>query len=354
MTPKAATNHAPSRLTRRAFSLIELLVVITIIAVVIAITVPALSGARELARKSSTESSINSLVQGIGQFQTDNQRAPGYFSPEDMGHEDNLDRGFSSMQNIMLELVGGPVEGNGLTATNLLRVGPVRNDQVYVDPALIGIGDKAKGYYTPDAKDYQPAQGVEANADNKQLPEVLDAWGMPILAWVENDFGSTMNDDSNIDDFAQISAPANSSDPSARFYWAQNAGALSSDALGERQMEQAKLSLIGESVSDNDRRTHLAAFLGSPNSSVKTSSTATAILPRVGRGAVVFQSAGSDRVYLSKNDKGYGRIGGDFFFGRNLTPGSNVNSGQYPRKDGSQGSIDIIDGFNDIVTSAGN
>lgn len=352
MTPKAATNHAQSRLTRRAFSLIELLVVITIIAVVIAITVPALSGARELARKSSTESSINSLVQGIGQFQADNQRAPGYFSPEDMGHEDNLDRGFSSMQNIMLELVGGPVEGNGLTATNLLRVGPVRNDQVYVDPALIGIGDKAKGYYTPDAKDYQPVTGVEAIAPHKELPEVLDAWGMPILAWVENDFGSTMNDDSNIDDFAQISAPANSSDPSARFYWAQNAGALSSDALGERQMEQAELSLIGKDSAD--LQVHLAAFLGSPNSSVKTASAVGSILPRVGRGSVVFQSAGSDRVYLSKEDSGYKRIGDPFVFGRNLTPGSNVNSGQYPRKDGSQGSIDIIDGFNDIVTSAGN
>lgn len=352
MTPKAATNHAQSRLTRRAFSLIELLVVITIIAVVIAITVPALSGARELARKSSTESSINSLVQGIGQFQTDNQRAPGYFSPEDMGHDDNLTRGFSSMQNIMLELVGGPVADSG-ASTTFLEVGPIGSETVDVDPALIGIGDKAKGYYTPDAKDYQPAQGVEANADNKQLPEVLDAWGMPILAWVENDFGSTMNDDSDIDDFAQISAPANSSDPSARFYWAQNAGALSSDALGERQMEQAELSLIGKDTT-GDLQEHLAAFLGSPNSSVKTASAATAILPRVGRGAVVFQSAGSDRVYLSKNDKGYGRIGGDFFFGRNLTPGSNVNSGQYPRKDGSQGSIDIIDGFNDIVTSAGN
>jgi len=353
MTPKAATNHAQSRLTRRAFSLIELLVVITIIAVVIAITVPALSGARELARKSSTESSINSLVQGIGQFQTDNQRAPGYFSPEDMGHDDNLTRGFSSMQNIMLELVGGPVADTGGSSTNPV-VGPSSSNEVEVDLALIGIGDKSKGYYTPDAKDYQPVQGIATSVpEHNELPEVLDAWGMPILAWVENDFGSTMNDDSDIDDFAQISAPANSSDPSARFYWAQNAGALSSDALGERQMEQAELSLIGKDTT-GDLQEHLAAFLGSPNSSVKTASAATAILPRVGRGAVVFQSAGSDRVYLSKNDKGYGRIGGDFFFGRNLTPGSNVNSGQYPRKDGSQGSIDIIDGFNDIVTSAGN
>jgi len=359
MTPPATTRLTPSR---RAFSLIELLVVITIIAVVIAITVPALSGARELARKSSTEASVNSLVQAIGQFQADNQRAPGYFSPEDMGHEDNLDRGLSSMQNIMLELVGGPVEADGLSATNLLRVGPVRSDQVFVDPSLIGIGDKAKGYYTPDAKDYQPVQGTEATADHQKLPDVLDAWGMPILAWVENDLGSTMNDNSTIEDFAQISAPMNTTQPPARFYWAQNAGTLSSNSLGERQMEMSKLSLLGAAATkldgtpfnDTDRVNHLAAFLGSPNSSVKTSSTFSAILPRVGRGSVIFQSAGSDRVYLSKEDSGYKRIGDPFVFGRNLTPGSNVNSGQYPRKDGSQGSIDILDGFDDIVTSAGN
>ncbi|MCA9271874.1 MAG: prepilin-type N-terminal cleavage/methylation domain-containing protein [Phycisphaerales bacterium] len=352
MTPPAATHLNPSRIARHAFSLIELLVVITIIAVVIAITVPALSGARDLARKSSTESSINSLVQGIGQFQADNQRAPGYFSPEDMGSPDNIDRGFSAMQNIMLELVGGPVEANGLTATNLLRVGPIRNEQVFVDPALIGIGDKAKGYYTPDAKDYQPAQGVEATADHQKLPEVLDAWGMPILAWVENDLGSTMNDNSNIADFAQIKA-GDASDP-ARFYWAQNAGALSSQKLGQRQIDQAGDSLLGTEVTEMERVEHMAAFLGSPNSSVKTDATVRSILPRVGRGNVVFQSAGSDRVYLSDEDKGYGRIGGDFWFGRNLTPGNNVNSGQYDRKDGTKGSIDIVDGFDDIVTSAGN
>ena len=351
MTPPAATHHAPSRIARHAFSLIELLVVITIIAVVIAITVPALSGARELARKASTESTVNSLVQGVGQFQADNQRAPGYFSPEDMGHGDNVTRGFTSMQNIMLELVGGPVVDTGGSNPNLLTVGPSSSQEVEVDPALIGIGDKSKGYFTPDAKDYQPAEGVVANADHQKLPEVLDAWGMPILAWVENDLGSTMNDDSDISDFAQIKA-GDASDP-ARFYWAQNAGVLNSNSLGSRRIEEADLSLLGSSAAA-ERQRHLAAFLGSPNSSVKANATVASILPRVGRGNVVFQSAGSDRVYLSTKDKGYGRIGGLFVFGRNLTPGSSVSTGQYERSDGTQGSIDIIDGFDDVVTSAGN
>lgn len=345
MTLPAQTQPTTARFARKAFSLIELLVVITIIAVVIAITVPALAGARELARKSATQGTVNSLVQAVAQFTTDEQRAPGYFSPEEMGDRENTTRGFSSMQNIMLELIGGPVESAGL-ATNNLRVGPTRNAQIDVDPALINVGANSKGYYTPGARDYTTIEGATSIADHKRLPEVLDAWGMPILAWVQNDLGSIMNDSSVLSDFAQIQT-GEAANP-ARFYWAQNAAALNSASLSQRQIDQAAGSLLGAAAA-GDRPRHLAAFLGSPNSSVKSDQNVSNILPRVGRGAVVFQSAGPDRVYLSNKDKGYRTLAGLFTFGRNLTPGNLVSQDPY-----DNGSIDIIDGFDDIVTSAGN
>ena len=351
MTPPVATQSVTRTLSRRAFSLIELLVVITIIAVVIAITVPALSGARELARKSATQGTINSLVQGAGQFSADNSRAPGYFSQDEMGDPENINRGFSSMQNIMLDLVGGPVESS--SAAGLLQVGPSSSAEVDVDPALINVGDNSKGYYTPNGKEYKAVVGKNAsNADHRDLPDVIDAWCMPILAWVQNDIGSVMNDNSMISDFAQISTGA-SPDP-ARYYWAQNSAALGATALGQRQIDQNTQSLIGGSVMDADRVNHLTALLGSPSSSVKSDRTYSAILPRVGRGSIVFQSAGADRIYLSSKDKGYGSVGGEFLFGRNLTPNANVNAGQYPRKDGTQGSIDIVEGFDDVVNASGN
>jgi len=354
MTPPVATQSVTRTLSGRAFSLIELLVVITIIAVVIAITVPALSGARDLARKASTEATVNSLVQAISSYQADNQRAPGYFSPEEMGNIGNINRGFSSMQNIMLDLVGGPIDSSGTPNPNALKVGPTRALEVDVDPALINIGDNAKGYYTPDASDYKPAEGTQAIPDHMKLPEVIDAWGSPILAWVENDVGAVMNDTSEISDFAQITALQASTLPPARFYWAQNSAALSATALGKRQVDQATDSLLGLNVPDTERVVHMAALLGSPNSSVKTNSNFQSILPRVGRGKVIFQSAGSDRVFLAEKDSGYKALAGEFVFGRNLTPKANINAGQYERKDGTQGSIDIVEGFDDIVTSAGN
>lgn len=351
MTPPVATQSVTRTLSGRAFSLIELLVVITIIAVVIAITVPALSGARELARKSATQGTINSLVQGAGQFTADNGRAPGYFSADEMGNRGNETRGFSSMQNIMLDLIGGPIESGG-SNPNVLKVGPTRAVEVDVDPALINVGDNAKGYYTPSAKEYTTVAGTVAIADHQKLPEVLDAWGMPILAWVQNDIGSVMTDTSTISDFAQLYSTA-TGDP-ARYYWVQNAGALTSTALGQRQIDQNTQSLLGGGVMDMDRVNHLTALLGSPSSSVKSDRNYASILPRVGRGSIVFQSAGPDRIYLSNKDKGYGSVGGEFLFGRNLTPNANVNAGQYPRKDGTQGSIDIVDGFDDVVNAAGN
>lgn len=351
MTLPVAHRTTTSRIAHRAFSLIELLVVITIIAVVIAITVPALSGARELARKSSTQGKVQSLTAAIGTFSNDNDRPPGYFSQDEMGDTQNVTRGLTAMQNIMLDLIGGPVEA-GSSNPGLIEVGPIGGSTVDVDPALINVGSNAKGYYTPGAKDYQVVEGKVAVAEHQQLPEVVDAWGMPILAWVENDLASTMTETSVVDDFAQIVTPASSAAP-ARYYWAQNSGVLASTGLGPRRIDQRTASLIGMDAASNlpDR---LAAFLGSPSSMVKADANFRSILPRAGRGAVVFQSAGTDRVYLSSEDKGFGAVGGEFFFGRNFTPNNSITrDGQYLQKDGTQGSIDIIDGFDDILSSAG-
>ncbi|MEL7485492.1 MAG: prepilin-type N-terminal cleavage/methylation domain-containing protein, partial [Planctomycetota bacterium] len=91
---------------RRAFSLIELLVVITIIAIVIAITVPAIGAARDLARGTATQSQIQALATAVGSFQTDNERVPGYFNAAQMSDNDD---GFTSMQNVILDLAGGTI-----------------------------------------------------------------------------------------------------------------------------------------------------------------------------------------------------------------------------------------------------
>jgi len=357
MIRKPTTNPSATALRARAFTLIELLVVIAIVALIVGITVPALSSARNLAKESATNSTINSLNMSISQFEAAEQRMPGYFSPEQMGDTQNASRGLSAMQNILLDLVGGPVPDDGSPiSSDAIVVGPTTNDQVEVDLNLINLGEGGNNYFVPKESSFGVVQGGVTDADHAKLPDLVDAWGMPILAWAENDLAGPMNDDSDVVEFADL--VAGGTNP-AHYYWAQNAVYLNSAGLGLRQIAQRKpatdssepYSLIGFGGVTVER---LAALLGSPSAPLNPQASAASILPRSGRGAIVLQSAGRDLVYLSNKDKGYKEIGGEFFYGRNLTPGSNVNSGQYPRDDGTTGSIDIVDGFDDIVSSSGN
>lgn len=341
MYREAAAFSTTNTKTRSAFTLIELLVVITIIAIVIGITVPALGYARELAKRSSTNALIKDLTLSVEQFRADEDRVPGYFTADEMGDSENVSRGFSQMQNIMLDLVGGPVANDGLTSSDILQVGPTSASEIDVDPALVNIGESAKGYFTPKAKDYALVTGGETgNSDHAMIPDVVDAWGMPILAWAENDLGAVMTENSDIEEFAQIQAMSTGTQPPARFYWAQNAVYLRSNSLGERQVDQAGDSLLGVGQT-MDIPKHLTAMLGSPSAAANPDATARSILPRVARGTIVFQSAGSDRVYLSKEDSGYAKTGGDFYYGWSRSLGD----------DGTDDTVDIIEGFDDVISS---
>ncbi len=70
--------------TGRAFSLVELLVVLTIITIVIGVLIPSLRAARSSARTLATQAIIKDLSSASQSFKVDNKRNPGYFSPVEM------------------------------------------------------------------------------------------------------------------------------------------------------------------------------------------------------------------------------------------------------------------------------
>src|SRR5690606_30165947 len=146
---RPAMSHRQPPANRSAFSLIELLIVIVIIALVISIAIPSLSSARNAARNAGTRALLAQISQSASQFERDERRMPGYFDARAMGHTQNETRGFTAMQNMMLDLAGGtttdPVGGS------IVEVGPTTNDIVRVDTRLIGTeqGD-SKMYFTPD------------------------------------------------------------------------------------------------------------------------------------------------------------------------------------------------------------
>ncbi|HLP85965.1 MAG TPA: prepilin-type N-terminal cleavage/methylation domain-containing protein [Phycisphaerales bacterium] len=365
VNPSSARSSAP-----RGFTLIELLVVIFIIIVLVAITVPALASVRKSARVTETRGFMQGLATAIQTFELDKKSLPGYFSARDMGRQTNeTNAGFSGMQNVMLDLAGGWVAdtGNGSPGTNFRLMGPDLGNQatrVYVDPALVGsANNNSKQYFTPTAKNWRKQDGVEGGSranggttEHDELPELVDAFGAPILAWVDDTTGPRKFDNTT-SFFARADSGAGVD--AARFYRASNAAFLTpgvASLVGTKRVDQVR-SLLNTTRNDNDIAANLTGFLGnpaSPKNAVDAAVTVANLMPTAARGGVVLHSAGVDGVYLSEEDKGAAVRGTAF---TQLHYGLNFRDiGNNPLRDAQNRNtnIDIVAGFDDIVQATGN
>jgi type II secretory pathway pseudopilin PulG len=339
-----------------------------IIGIVISIVIPALGGARNAARRAATQQVLTSFVQAASQFRNDNSdRQPGFFTPTEMGLAENIDYGLSAMENAMLDLMGGLVDGPG-DPTEVIDV--TLNDRTaYVNPGLVGKG----AYFQPDGSYYKPMVDMQQvgdgnhlglTEDDLQLLDVVDAWGNPLLLWTEDFYGPS--DIKDVEDFARVDAGTGAADERAKFYWAPNACFLRSKLLGKSGKDQTNGfngSLIGAeentdmpslSVSDN-----MMAMLGNPNYPNDRSETAVNIFATAARGAFVIQSAGTDAVFLGKRDNGTARFG--LRTGPNsyepLLYGFNFKVGignQDLTEDGQIVTTDVMSYYDDMLQSGGN
>lgn len=295
------------RPTRRAFSLIEMIVVIGIIGVVIAIVLPAVSGARRAARRAATLNTLNQLSTASITFQTDTRRRPGYFSIRDVAAAANTN-GFTWMDNIMIDLMGGITQAPVAAVTNACDetaaavgpVGPSATVNVRVDFQQIGgtkskAGVVTKGYLQLDRSVFkrqciQNTRRVGNDNNILAMPTVVDAFGQPILAWAE-------------DDLIAPDAEFASKDYSerARFYWQTNRGFLRATGLGETGENQTNAEK-GSLVSEDNAATYrtLEGVFGSPSSPNTSDPTKAAD----SRGKLIFHTAGWDGIYLGRKERG--------------------------------------------------
>lgn len=356
---------------RRAFTLIELLTVILIIVIVISIVLPALGQVRRSARKTETTTQLNALNSAISKYIIDTKRTPGYFSAADMGSLDNETEGFSTMQNIMLDLAGGVVKDG---TTGEVKVGP-RNalaEKVSVLPENVGLQTAGQNiYFTPTAKSWRNIpQDVAAQSDfgfrastvaNARLNELVDAFGTPILAWSIDDTvrtpitGPIPGPAGALDQFARRNSGA-AADQKSRFYWASNAAFLTAGtAVGKLRRDQAdsgRGSIVESGLASPNLERNMMGLFGNPSSPLGFVA-ATPVLdvrPSGARGRVILHSAGEDGYYFSKADRTPRRV-----------PGGVVNYGYAHKVDDatiltdSQGrttSEDLLTGFDDIVQAA--
>ncbi|MCA9297904.1 MAG: type II secretion system protein [Phycisphaerales bacterium] len=357
---------------RRAFTIIELLVVMLIITLIIAIVVPALGGARNAAKKTATRQLLEEMKQATFRFQQDHaDRQPGAFPYEDMGSTENQTMGFTTLENAMIDLFGtqlASAPGDRTDRCRYWQIGPRRNlndinggpSGNWIDLNLLTSSiDGTEAYVSIDAKFLAPqvdeAQRAaticdlprsgtqKANVGNQMFPDVVDAFGNPIVLWQPNPVA-----DAN-DPFVLES----SDDGVAQYYLNSNAGFLRTARLGRKGENQVADSLIGGDENVNDRIETIAGLLGNPNFPANAEASVEDIRPAASRGEFVFTSPGIDGLYLAKKDKGAKLLQGNpFRYGYYFKkPGS---GGEWQDDSGNPTQEDILGAFDDIVVGGGN
>lgn len=382
---------------RRAFSLIELLVVIALIGILIGILLPAMSGARKVARAQASRNMLSQIAASSAAFETENRRAPGYFSPREMAMTSNTGtgggtngRGMTAMENVLLDLCGkdavvvGDLPNNKNAADYLNDVGPATaqssDRRVRVNPTLIGTG-KAN-YFSPGKKNLvsfeagpttsSPRVGEKfaGRTDDMQLPDLVDFDGQPVLAW-QMDESCRLPIDSGGGNTTFVSTDSDATgDKPARFYWGSNSGILLSKAQGKLAIDatydsanadRGGTSLLSWGIGGTPTRYQntaalatLLALVGNPGSPNPTPDPKTAtieqMLPAAPRGKIIFHAPGSDGIFLSQKEGARFFKGTDkaIYYGIGLKDAGNPGS-FYTDAAGKPTSINFLDRFDDIV-----
>jgi prepilin-type N-terminal cleavage/methylation domain-containing protein len=345
------TRYASSR---RAFSLIELLIVILIIALVIAIVLPALGHARTGARKAATTSLMSTVQSACSSFILSERKMPGYFSAKELGSTENGVRGFTAMENVMFDLAGGiaPV-GTGWAC------GPTAAHTVQYSPDLVGVpqgGNKA--YFTPPSKYFKYQNGGEsgdkAAADpqgyhRQYIRDLVDAEGTPILMWATDPMAiQPVNSQADFAALASDGGPANALP--ARFYWNSNAAFLNSANCGDKRINETDLTkgsllALGNNTAVYGLPARIASMVGllgnpsSPNNITAASNDPAHCLPTAPRGQFVIQSAGANGTYLGRDERG----------GKTATN----NALTYNLNFRNQPASDVMADFDDVLVAGG-
>ena len=281
----------------RAFTLVELLVVMGIIALLVGILLPALAAVTGASKAARTKATLNEFSKACDLFQQQLGFYPGVFPEEDF-----LGGNFpiTGTENAILHLMGGYIEptdpnygneqGVVVTGPNSGKVVKIidRNSDGRADALGEGPtinGKKYDAFYQPGGDELGVARGQQNEAI--EIPDLLDAWGTPVIYIRRgNRLGPIVPTNSN----AQ-----------GQFLLDSAAPYLQSSALGEANGDQA------DSVFTSNGASAFGNQMTKANWSLATvvghaafmSGTAPNVVISEVRGSYVLVSGGEDAVFFS-------------------------------------------------------
>ncbi len=282
--------------SRRAFTLVELLVAVAIILVLVGILLPALGKVTTKARVTSTQATMNEFAKACDTFQQQFGYYPGIVPEHILAATTNSP--ISGTENALLHLMGGVVRDDDPTYATAPGTeftfgtgGSTGSGQVKIkiNPIDIGKGPRVEGkqydsFFAPKDNQLKPAAGQIG--ESIVLPDLLDAWGQPIAFIRAARQGGLVTG-------SVLEKP--------QFYIEPMLPYFTSVALGDMGVDQVQSSVFG-SGSATDQRNYLAQLIRHPSFG-----TFTALVDaRAGtpRGKYVLFSPGADGIFFSKTNDG--------------------------------------------------